>query len=126
MKTSPIIAFFLVLAVVTGQIQYSYTYCAMMKRSIDPSMQRRCFSHLASASVDGQRIISSLPDMLHVVSKRTTDSYEQQHLDAKIFLGNPRRSTAEDSELTTVLTVHHSDLEYPPPDIVIRTLNLRI
>jgi len=129
MKGSPIIAIVLSLAVVLGQVQYTSMYCSMMKHSIDRSMQMRCFSHsrMTPVSPGDQRVGSPLHTMLRVISKGTTDCGEQhRQSDAPTTFMTAIVAMKTDLEPMHSLFAVHAENKLPPPDIVIRNLNLRI
>ncbi len=129
MKRSRIIALVLSLAVVAGQVHYSYMYCDMMKRSADPAMQQRCLMHMTASptSPGSERIASPLHSMLRIVSKGMTDSFEQnRNSNETSFPVAVSAIEAENVERFEVVRFSRAHNECPPPDIVIQNLNLRI
>ena len=129
MKPARTISLILVLAVMAGQVQYSYTYCAMMKHAANTAMLQRCISRMNAGETSrvGQQVSSPRGSLMRLVSKGTTDSFERHRSSSEISIPllSPVVSTAA-VESPDIIAFLSSDCKHPPPNLVIRNLNLRI
>lgn len=129
MKTTRILSILLALTILTGSVPYGYAYCMMMKRTIDSTMQVRCNAHRETSPGlrAGVQYLSLARSMIRFMSKSTTDSYEHSSDPVNVHASTILMliDLPSDQPIGSTLPVRF-EIEHPPPDIVIKILNLRI
>ncbi len=86
------------LLLLSGQMEYGYDYCVVMKHAVDARMARQCAHRIPDQSgTTGRSAVSRMP-LMKIISKASTDTFEQ-------------------ARLPLVSRPVHADLVYPAPYI---------
>lgn len=129
MKTTRILSVLLTLTILSGSIPYSYTYCRLMKRTLDSAMQLRCNAHrgISQSSHTASPSLNSARRMMLFVSKSTIDSYEHRgdRANAQAFTLLLPGNAASIQPVVPGLS-YRFEADHTSPHIVTESLNLRI
>lgn len=129
MKTTRVLSVLLTLTILSGSVPYSYTYCMLMKKTLDSVMLLRCNAHrgISHSSRTASPSLNSARRMMLFVSKSTIDSYEHRgdRANAQAFTLLILSNAASIQPIGPSLS-YRFEADHTSPHIVTESLNLRI
>jgi hypothetical protein len=108
-----------------GQTPFQMRYCWMMKRSIDVRMLQCCSKHNRTSDTRTPRIIAPF-NMMQVLAKPTIGAFEKKPHDRGTDDYPDRVEFLQTIPDATFDRCFAGEVEYPPPDLTIHNLTLRI
>jgi hypothetical protein len=126
MSISRILFFSLVgAALLFGQMPFQVRYCGMMKQAVTADLLQFCRRHHQTSGRQEYRIVAP-SGMMQVLAKPTIGAFEKKPHDRGIAESSCREESLQTVPQLTPHLAFAGEVEYPPPDLTIHNLTLRI
>lgn len=126
MSISRVLFFSLVgTTLLSGQIPFQVRYCRMMKQPVTVDMLQRCRGRHQGPDARTRRIVVPF-NMMQVLAKPTVGAFEKRPHDRGIAEYSGREELLQTVPELTLHLAFTGEMEYPPPDLTIHNLTLRI